>query len=117
MSRSAECIAAELDVVLQNEKIALLDGDIDALGETAELKKSLVQEFLEHSPDSDLGLSGLRDAAERNHFLLEGTLMGMRKVIERLNDLSDVAGKLNFYDVSGKPHVVELHERSIERSL
>ena len=102
-----------LEDLLDRERAALLEGNIDALTRLADEKESLLQTLADYPPAT---LEILQAKAARNQELLNSALEGIRSVANRLKALREVRNALNTYDRQGQRHSIEgLARPKVER--
>lgn len=92
-------ITRSLARLLEDERRAILDGQLDSLARIAERKARLVTDL---GAEPEVDLSGLRLKAERNQELLESALHGIREVAERLKEMRAARSGLETYDSHGQ---------------
>lgn len=98
---------AALDALLERERTALLDGDLELLVSQLEEKNALI-DALNAAPDpADVALTGLREKVLRNQALLDSALEGIRKVAARMSALHRVRRSLDTYDETGRKTTIE----------
>lgn len=92
----------ELEGLLDLERKALIEGQLDQLGRMLSEKERLIESVgLDAIARSDQMLR-LRKKVERNQALLESAADGVRSVINRMAELRRVRRGLNTYDASGR---------------
>jgi flagellar biosynthesis/type III secretory pathway chaperone len=101
-SEQATVILASLDDLLDRERIALLNGDLDAISRGLREKERLIDALNALHGDQDEDLSAIRNKAQRNQILLESALSGVRAVADRVAALRRVRDTLETYDQSGR---------------
>lgn len=101
-SEQATVILASLDDLLDRERIALLNGDLDAISRRLREKERLIDALNTLHGDQDEDLSAIRNKAHRNQILLESALSGIRAVADRVAALRRVRDTLETYDQSGR---------------
>ena len=101
-SEQATVILASLDDLLDRERIALLNGDLDAISRGLREKERLIDALNALHGDQDENLSAIRNKAQRNQILLESALSGIRAVADRVAALRRVRDTLETYDQSGR---------------
>ncbi len=98
----AQDLIDELDALLDQERQALLDGDLEHLGRALAQKENLIEkinalETLERSM-----LENVHQKVSRNQVLLNSALEGIRAVANRMADLRRVRQGLETYDRTGQ---------------
>ncbi len=112
--KTVEALSELLDV----EREALLEGDLDRLARLLKSKEELIEE-LNGTPQSDLDAVQMLDGkVKRNQLLLNGALEGIRAVADRLAHLRQARGTLETYGPDGKRYEIELTpEKSVEHRV
>ena len=105
-----------LDTLLERERTALLQGDIEALTALLPDKEALI-EALNTEPADDLPrFEALSGKVARNQLLLEQAMDGMREVIDRMGALRRMRVGLDTYGSDGARHHIEVTaEHTVER--
>ncbi|MGD9294816.1 MAG: flagellar biosynthesis protein FlgN [Roseobacter sp.] len=109
-------VTDELDELLDEEREALLSGNLEKIGRLLERKESLIDELsvvqrLEHEP-----LQHLKIKLKRNQELLDQALEGIRTVANRLATLRRVRQTLDTYDAKGaKRSIAMSKDSSVEK--
>ncbi|KIN65913.1 FlgN-like protein [Sulfitobacter noctilucae] len=94
----------ELNDLLDEEREALLQGDLEKLAGLLVPKETLI-EALNAEAQTDLPLMQMLDGkVKRNQLLLNGALDGIRTVSQRMARLREVKGALETYGADGKRH-------------
>lgn len=106
-SDATQAVIDALDDVLDKERKALLEGDLDTISELLAKKEELFEALREIEFDSVEGLGGLQGKAARNQVLLDGALKGIRAVAERMNTMRQVRKNLETYDRSGRKTTIQ----------
>ena len=101
-SDPAQTMIDELDQLLDQERQALLDGDLERIARLMETKESLIDRLNELSDIERQDLDGVRDKVTRNQALLTSAMEGIRAVADRIADLRHVRQGLATYDQSGR---------------
>lgn len=114
---SAKTLEALSDL-LDAEREALLQGDLDQLAHLLASKEALIDEMNE-TPQSDLSaMQSLDGKVKRNQLLLDGAMEGIRAVAQRLAHLRQAKGALETYGPDGKRHDIQLTaDSSIEHRV
>lgn len=98
----AQTLIDRLDYLLEEERCALLAGDLDAIGPLLRRKEALIDALGGIAPAGGDGLKGLQDKVARNQALLEGALQGIRKVAGRMAAFRRIRRSLETYDAEGR---------------
>lgn len=108
---------ADLDALLQEERAALLRGDLDGVAQLHDTKERLIDDL--SRLDAELArdeLAELNQKVERNQALLNGALAGIRSVSRRLAAVRRVRQSLEFYGEDGSKSQVDVAvQRSVEK--
>ncbi|MFT4960874.1 MAG: flagellar biosynthesis/type III secretory pathway chaperone [Paracoccaceae bacterium] len=92
----------ELDDLLDSEKKALVQGDMERVGRLMSQKEFLI-ESLNAMDDLDReNLTHLHQKVMRNQTLLDSALEGIRAVATRMSELRRVRSGLETYDEQGR---------------
>lgn len=104
---AASTILANLDDLLDRERAALLNGDLDGISRSLREKERLIDMLnaLPASPEPEL--ASIRRKVQRNQALLDGALEGIRSVAERLSALRRIRDTLETYDQTGQKTVLD----------
>lgn len=100
-------IIEELDTLLEAEKAALLQGNLEQVTSILETKEALIDKLNALQKASLEGLNEQSLAAvhgkiQRNQTLIRSSLEGIRAVADRISGLRRVRQGLETYDQSGK---------------
>ena len=91
----------KLEALLDSEREALLQGDLERIGQIMEEKQALV-DGIEESPDTVATLAPLQEKIRRNSDLFDHALAGIRSVVNRLGSLQNLRKSLETYDSHGQ---------------
>jgi flagellar biosynthesis/type III secretory pathway chaperone len=97
-----------LDDLLDEERLALLDGNLDLIGRMFERKESLIDALNDYGKAEIDALSGLNTKVQRNQELLGSALEGIQSVADRLATLRRVKGSLDTYDAQGRRKKIDM---------
>ncbi|WP_424831687.1 flagellar biosynthesis protein FlgN [Ruegeria sp.] len=91
-----------LEEVLDHERTALVEGDLDSL-ETMALEKERLIDAISglQVPDSD-DLIRVQKKVDRNQALLSSAAEGIRAVADRMSELRRVRREFSSYDAAGQ---------------
>jgi len=104
--------AEKLSNLLDDEREALLRGDLERLNDLLVPKEALI-EAMNLVPQTDLTtMQELDGKVKRNQLLLDGALEGIRAVALRMAQLREVKGALETYGADGKRREIELESES-----
>lgn len=106
-----------MDALLEEERAALLSGDLDGLTEMLGRKEAVLEEIALLSTSApDTRLQDVQKKLVRNQALLDSAMAGIRSVARRLAMVRRVRESLEYYDEDGaKASVVIGVERSVEK--
>lgn len=100
-----------LDALLEAEREALLQGDLEALADLLPEKEAHIA-ALNASEQRQLSeLKQLDVKVRRNQLLLNGALEGIREVAQRMAELRKVRGSLETYDSTGEKRSFQINRR------
>ncbi|WP_407493727.1 flagellar protein FlgN [Pseudooceanicola sp. MF1-13] len=107
---------AELDTLLDRERSALVEGDLQQLSMLLERKEQLLEEIAKTEGPANKGLEALQGKAIRNQALLDSALQGIRSVANRFATLRRIRKSLETYDEFGhKSSLPALSENKVEK--
>ncbi|MDX5414290.1 MAG: hypothetical protein LPK02_14740 [Rhodobacterales bacterium] len=104
---AALVILSNLDELLDRERSALLEGDLDGISRSLREKERLIDMLNALPPSAELRLTSIRHKVQRNQVLLDGALEGIRSVAERLSALRRIRDTLETYDQTGQKTVLD----------
>lgn len=105
-----------LDGLLDRERQALLDGDLDHLVSQLEEKEALIERLNDCEDAEGEPLKALQVKVLRNQALLDSALQGIRSVANRMSALHRIRRSLDTYDESGRKTTIEsLVEPKVEK--
>ncbi len=105
-----------LDALLDEERRALLNGDLVALTDMLPAKEALMDALNETTHTDLTSLVHLDGKVKRNQLLLDGALEGIRSVAQRMAALRRMKGTLETYGSDGKKHNIDVAaEISVEK--
>lgn len=105
---------AEVERLLDDERAALLSGDLGALADLAERKEALARDLAESEPEQGT-LAALKARSERNAELLAAAARGVRTVMRRITDIREANGPLKTYGRDGTPQTLGASGGSLEK--
>ncbi|MBW4706967.1 flagellar protein FlgN [Roseobacter sp. YSTF-M11] len=97
-----------LDDVLDAERTALLNGNLDEVGRLLERKETLIDQLAELEDGARDPLEALNTKIKRNQLLLDHALEGIRSVARRLATLRRVRSSLDTYDEHGTRQTIDM---------
>ena len=114
-SESANFDLYTLDTILEQERSALLNGEIGELQTLAEDKNHLLTVLENSGPVSASEVIPLKQKLRRNKALIESALEGLQAVASRIEDSSRLKKVMHTYDQQGtKKEIRSGSERNIE---
>ncbi|MDQ2090548.1 flagellar biosynthesis protein FlgN [Marimonas arenosa] len=96
-----------LDGLLDRERAALLEGDLDLLVGQLDEKKALIDTLNNHGDAGGESLAALQRKVLRNQALLDSALDGIRSVARRMSALHRIRRSLDTYDEAGRKTTIE----------
>ena len=106
----------DLDQLLDQEREALLAGELEVLSEIHESKANLIDRLNELDVEDQETLAQLREKVGRNQDLLNSALEGIRAVSRRLAAVRRVRAKLETYTATGQKSEIETQtEHALEK--
>jgi len=114
--QDAQELIDQLDELLDRERQALIDGDLDFLSRLLTRKESLIIDIntLDALERSQLG--GVPDKVARNQVLLNSAMEGIQAVAKRMAELRRVRQGLETYDQKGRKTRLETQSQpSVEK--
>ena len=91
-----------LDLLLKEERAALMSGDLEAVAPLMRRKEALLDALQGEASAEGAELAALRARAAHNRELLEGALEGLRNVAGRLAAFRRIRRSLETYDSHGR---------------
>lgn len=114
--RNAQAILADMDATLEQERSALIAGDLVEITQLYNRKESLIEELHSADPAPQSELSELQGKLVRNQMLLNSALEGIRNVANRLGSLRRARKTLETYDRNGHKSAISTpSEPNVER--
>ena len=108
MTNNMQDTVDSLDDLLEEERAALLDGNLDLIGRMLKRKESLIDVLNDlERPDIE-ALSNLNIKVARNQVLLGSALEGIQSVADRLATMSRVKNSLDTYDAQGRRKKIDM---------
>lgn len=101
-----------LDDLLDQEREALLTGDLDRVGRLVEQKENLIDQLAQFEHTQLDALMQLDEKFKRNQVLLDSALDGIRRVARRLSALRRVRNALDTYDAQGERQTIDISATS-----
>ncbi|MCV2887676.1 flagellar biosynthesis protein FlgN [Ruegeria aquimaris] len=97
-------LLTSLDSLLEQERSALVSGELDQLGPMTDEKERLVARINASVDLTPEQLAPLHRKVTRNQALLNSALEGIRSVAQRMAELRRVRQGLETYDSAGQKH-------------
>lgn len=114
--KSESDVISRLDSLLELEREALLNGDLEKISEQLEEKEELLDRLSEFEVTPKDDLQELQIKVERNQLLLDGALQGIRKVAARMAAFRRIRRSLDTYDQTGRRTTIQGDvERQVEK--
>lgn len=111
-----QALIDDLDALLDSERLALLQGDLQEIGKLLQRKEALIDALNAQPPRPREEISGIQSKVLRNQDLLDGTLQGIRNVAARMAAVRRIRRNLETYDQSGrKSEIPGIIEHTVEK--
>ena len=91
-----------LEELLEQERTALINGNLDQIGEYLNRKEELVDQLNSSDIAQPDEMADLQRKVARNQALLDNALEGIRTVARRLSTLRNIRKSLDTYDAHGE---------------
>lgn len=109
-------IINRLDLLLESERKALLQGDLEQISMLVATKAALIDDLNGMSGHAPGDLAALQAKVLRNQALLDGALQGIRTAAARLAAFRRVRRAMETYDREGHKHTIPGEvERKVEK--
>ena len=108
-SDSMQSTIDALDDLLDAERRALLQGNLDDVSRLHARKGSLIDALNQHTFSDEDSMHDLHQKVGRNQVLLNSALEGVRSVARRLAAIRRVRRSLETYDSRGQKRGVDVH--------
>jgi ferric-dicitrate binding protein FerR (iron transport regulator) len=108
--RNTPRLLDELYEILDQERQALIAGDLDRIAGFAQRKEALFEALKAADLPAPPDLEALQAKATRNQALFDASLAGIRSVSNRLAALRQVGSSLDVYNASGARQTVSLRD-------
>lgn len=99
---TAKDLIAELDLLLDRERSALIGGNLDQIANLMEQKEALIERLRKIGATESKELDHVHGKVVRNHALLASAMEGIRAVSDRMAELRRVRQGLETYDSRGR---------------
>lgn len=116
-NKTTQMLMNELDAQLDEERDALLAGNLEAMSALLERKEGLISALNARQPQQPLAdLAQLQGKVSRNQTLFDGALEGIRAVTARLAAFRKIRRTLETYDQTGqKTAISDTVDRKVEK--
>jgi len=115
-NETSEQVLNQMDHLLDQERAALLAGDLEVIGALMARKEAMIGTLHALGPEAERGIRSLQGKVMRNQALLDGALQGIRTVANRLGTLRRIRRSLDTYDSSGrKSSISDVIDHQLER--
>lgn len=104
---STKQLVDELDDLLDAERSALLDGNLEKITALVEQKEALIEQMSALPKSQAEPLEGLQKKVKRNQILLDGALQGIRRASVRLAAIRRIRKTLETYGRDGRKRTIE----------
>jgi len=113
---NSQKIIDDLDRLLDHERQALIDGQLDRIPPLMEQKERLIDRLRDADLLERSHLAAVQSKVTRNQGLLESAMEGIRAVADRMADLRRVRQGLETYDRTGqKTKITTATNTSVEK--
>ncbi|MFK7877852.1 MAG: flagellar export chaperone FlgN [Paracoccaceae bacterium] len=96
-----------LDQLLDAERDALVQGDVEILNGIVQEKTELIDKLSEIELQASENLQPVNDKVRRNQAMLEQALQGIRSVAKRLSELRETRSSFDTYNQMGQKSSIE----------
>ncbi len=107
MKTEHDTLIRKLDELLDVERQALLDGDLEALTGIVDEKEQLIDALNKAEFSDQESLSPVNEKVKRNQALLEQALSGIRTVARKLADIRQARKSFDTYNQRGHKSRIE----------
>ncbi|WP_370399797.1 flagellar biosynthesis protein FlgN [Sulfitobacter sp. JB4-11] len=91
-----------LNTLLDAEREALLQGDLESLADMLPTKEALIEDMNEAPPADIAAVQALGGKVRRNQLLLDGALEGIRAAVKRMAEMREIRAGLETYGADGQ---------------
>ena len=113
---TAKDLIAELDLLLDRERSALIGGNLDQIADLMEQKEALIERLRKIGATESKELDHVHGKVVRNHALLASAMEGIRAVSDRMAELRRVRQGLETYDSrSRKTRIQATGQSTVEK--
>ncbi|MBY5987069.1 MULTISPECIES: flagellar protein FlgN [Roseovarius] len=104
---SAQTLIDELDRLLDFERQAVLDGNLQEMSDIIRKKECLIDALSDLDASHAAPMSEIQDKLTRNQTLLDGALQGIRRASARLAAVRKVRRTLETYGEDGQKKTID----------
>ncbi len=105
-----------LNTLLDAERAALLEGDLESIAEMLPAKEALIEDMNGAPPIDIEAVHALGGKVRRNQLLLDGALEGIRAAVARMSALRELRAGLETYGADGQKHRIAMEtDNSVEK--
>ncbi len=97
-----------LDELLDQEREALLSGNLDLIGRLFKNKEALIENLNTARKPDEAMLANLSNKISRNQALLSSALEGVKSVADRFAMMRQIKESLDIYDAYGQRKKIEI---------
>jgi flagellar biosynthesis/type III secretory pathway chaperone len=116
MEHDAAALIDPIESLIDEERAALLAGDLERLARLLDRKESLLSAIAAVEFHDMAAIERIKSKLARNQTLLESAMAGIRSVHDRLRLLRETRDALRTYDSSGQERRIESRPgRHVER--
>lgn len=109
MTKTSEAVTAELSALIEEERAALVGGELDKLETLMERKEAMVSALSTLQLDAKT-VAPLREGLRYNTELYEQSLAGLRNVSERISLFNRLRKSMDTYTAEGHKKAVGVDE-------
>lgn len=115
-STSPQDLIDTLDDLLDTERQAILDGNLENVADLITHKEALIEQLADIDVIEATHVTAIQTKLSRNHMLLDGALQGIRRAAARLAAVRKVRRSLETYSEDGQKTTIDAQvARQLER--
>lgn len=113
MANNIQDTVDSLNDLLDEERVALLDGNLDLIGRMLNRKETLIDSLNDLAKPDTKEMSDINTKVVRNQLLLESALEGIKSVADRLTSMRQVKNSLDTYDARGRRTKIDMLSKGV----
>ena len=113
MANNIQDTVDSLNDLLYEERVALLDGNLDLIGGMLNRKETLIDSLNDLAKPDTKEISDINTKVVRNQLLLESALEGIKSVADRLTSMRQVKNSLDAYDARGRRNKIDMLSKGV----